>query len=298
MIGECKRWNVGERRIERRRDGPANDVTADDTEFLVVIPPGCPLDGGAALWPVLLEGDLFEAPRFPHGGPATPEGCAALVAAELRSHPERVLIEWRDAQGHGAVVRLGLRSTSTVSITGTTRADHFAGLIDRIDALVAVCNPAFAVASCGRSFRSRYHLRDQAALASIGQSGVVAPRRLGLMGIAPVTWFGQPWIDAFGGDDVFMSLPANWTARTRHGWKVYGVADPLDPADFEPHRWSDRERALIEAFGPQHFFNVETGQLAAVAPELVGRRTYPIYIRDDSTGTLTVARADTDQPGV
>lgn len=271
-------------------------MTATDTDFLVVIPPGCPLDWGASLWPVLLDGGLFDAPMLQNGLAATPKNCSEQVERELRSQPEHVLIEWLDAHDRGCAVRLGLRTTSTVSITGTTCGTQFECLVDRIDAIVAVCDPAFAVASYGESFRERYRMRDAAAVEALGEAGVIAPRRLGLMGVAPVSWFGQPWVDAFGGDDVFMALPANWVERTRHGWKVYGVADPFDPDEFHAEGWSDRERALIEAFGPKHFFNVETGEMAAVAPQLNGQRPYAIYLKDDSTGDLTIARPETGEP--
>lgn len=117
--------------------------------------------------------------------------------------------------------------------------------------------------------------------------------RRDLLGIAPVQWFGSAFVDAFGGDSVFEGLPDGWAEKVAPGlWKVFGVEDPQDPDAFEVERWSDRERALIEALGPQFFFNVETGELATEFVEIPVATQYPVYLWDDAANELVIHEPD------
>ena len=114
-----------------------------------------------------------------------------------------------------------------------------------------------------------------------------------LFGIAPVQWFGSAFVEAFGGDSVFEGLPDGWAEKVAPGlWKVFGVEDPEDPDAFEVERWSDRERSLIEALGPQFFFNVETGELATEFVEIPVATQYPVYLWDDAANELVIHEPD------
>lgn len=114
-----------------------------------------------------------------------------------------------------------------------------------------------------------------------------------LFGIAPVQWFGSAFVEAFGGDSVFEALPDGWAEKVAPGlWKVFGVEDPEDPDAFEVERWSDRERALIEALGPEFFFNVETGELATEFVEIPIATQYPVYLWDDAANELVIHEPD------
>lgn len=117
--------------------------------------------------------------------------------------------------------------------------------------------------------------------------------RRDLLGIAPVQWFGPAFVEAFGGDSVFEGLPDGWAERVKPGlWKVSGAEDPEDPDAFQVESWSDRERALIEALGPEFFFNVETGELATEFVEIPIASQYPVYLWDDAAGELVIHEPD------
>lgn len=139
----------------------------------------------------------------------------------------------------------------------------------------------------------RHHLM-RAAKAEHGRlDGHVQANRHNLLGIAPVQWFGPAFVEAFGGDAVFEALPDGWAERVGPGlWKVFGVEDPDDPDAFRVESWSDRERALIEALGPQFFFNVETGELATEFVEIPIASQYPVYLWDEAAGGLVIHEPD------
>ena len=114
-----------------------------------------------------------------------------------------------------------------------------------------------------------------------------------LLGIAPVQWFGSAFVDAFGGDSVLEGLPDGWAEKVAPGlWKVFGVEDPEDPDAFQVESWSERERALIEALGPEFFFNVETGELATEFVEIPIASQYPVYLWDEAAGELVIHEPD------
>ena len=114
-----------------------------------------------------------------------------------------------------------------------------------------------------------------------------------LLGISPVHWFGSAFVEAFGGDSVFEALPDGWAEKVAPGlWKVFGVEDPEDPDAFQVESWSERERALIEALGPEFFFNVETGELATEFVEIPIASQYPVYLWDEAAGELVIHEPD------
>lgn len=133
-----------------------------------------------------------------------------------------------------------------------------------------------------QSLRSRYELNEAMRLG----------RREALLGIAPVQWFGPAFVDAFGGDDVFKQLPEGWAEEVRPKlWKVYG-SDGTHERTTEWNRFSDRERAIIEALGPEFFFNVETGELATEFVEIPIATQYPVYLWDEKAGELVIHEPD------
>ena len=132
-----------------------------------------------------------------------------------------------------------------------------------------------------QSLRSRYNLNEAVRLG----------RREALLGIAPVQWFGLAFVEAFGGEPVFESLPDGWAERVKPGlWKVFGAEDSTKPASVD--RWSDRERAIIDALGSEFFFNVETGELATEFVEIPIASQYPVYLWDEAAGELVIHEPD------
>ena len=115
-----------------------------------------------------------------------------------------------------------------------------------------------------------------------------------LLGVAPVQWFGPAFVEAFGGDEVFESLPDGWAEKVAPDlWKVFGVDREAGDLDsFSVKEWSDRERALIEALGSQFFFNVETGDLATEFIENRIATRYPVYLWDEDSQSVVIHETD------
>lgn len=164
-----------------------------------------------------------------------------------------------------------------------------------VDAVIALWQVEEGGCSPGASTADRWDKRDLEIRKSDLDRHQQSLRwiKRDLFGIAPVQWFGSAFVEAFGGDSVFEGLPDGWAEKVAPGlWKVFGVEDPEDPEAFVVERWSDRERALIEALGPEFFFNVETGELASEFVEIPIATQYPVYLWDELAGELVVHEPD------
>lgn len=203
-----------------------------------------------------------------------------------------VLRQWPDGEAYySGGARFSLSSAGfTIASSGTMEQQMC--FVERVSALVEVQMIALGVRSL--SISSRRSLLMDHAEAQLGLGpGIKRTQKGDLLGIAPVQWFGSAFVEAFGGDAVFEGLPDGWAERVGPGlWKVFGVEDPEDLDAFVVDRLSDRERSLIETFGPQFFFNVETGELATEFVEIPIASQYPVYLWDQAAGQVVIHETD------
>ena len=164
-----------------------------------------------------------------------------------------------------------------------------------VDAVASIVEVQFATCSLGgnRLARRRHEQSQVIRREYLDLSERVRRlQRSDLLGIARVQWFGPAFVDAFGGDDVFKQLPEGWAEEVRPKlWKVYG-SDGTHERTTEWNRFSDRERAIIEALGPEFFFNVETGELATEFVDIPIASQYPVYLWDEAAGELVIHEPD------
>ncbi len=83
------------------------------------------------------------------------------------------------------------------------------------------------------------------------------------------------------GENRLASLPAELACRHESGrWVLTPTEDPLE---WTCDQWCSGEAAIIEALGPEHFYNPETKALPTVAPELPRVAPYPCRTRIPKT---------------
>ena len=203
-----------------------------------------------------------------------------------------ISIEWPEGEEfYGGGSRYNL-SAGGLSCDASGEVGRHIAFVDALASLLEL--QYVAISHKHRTTRDRTPLLMTAAQAELGIGpGIKRAQKRDLLGIAPVQWFGSAFVDAFGGDSVFEGLPDGWAEKVAPGlWKVFGVEDPEDPDAFEVERWSDRERAVIEALGPEFFFNVETGELATEFVEIPIATQYPVYLWDDAANELVIHEPD------
>jgi hypothetical protein len=99
----------------------------------------------------------------------------------------------------------------------------------------------------------------------------------GLAGVAHRTVLGDELVAMFG-EDRLASLPSELVYRHESGrWVLTPTEDPLE---WTYERWCSGEAAIIEAFGPEHFFDPTSGALPSVVPKLPKVAPYPCRTRD------------------
>ena len=102
----------------------------------------------------------------------------------------------------------------------------------------------------------------------------------GLAGVAHRTVLGDELVAMFGEERV-ASLPAELAFRHTSGrWVLTPTEDPLD---WTCDEWCPGEAAIIQALGPEHFYNPATKALPSVVPELPKVAPYPCRTRDPET---------------
>lgn len=128
-------------------------------------------------------------------------------------------------------------------------------------------------------WRSRQALHKNAANEEVRPQRVFYGLYLGLAGVAHRTVLGDELVAMFG-EDRLAALPAEMARRRNGRWVLTPTADPLE---WTHDRWCPGEAAVIEALGPEHFFDPATGRLPAVAPELPRVAPYRCRIREPGT---------------
>ncbi len=102
----------------------------------------------------------------------------------------------------------------------------------------------------------------------------------GLAGVAHRMVLGEELVAMFG-EDRLGSLPGSIAQRHRTGrWVLSTTEDLLAWTD---DRWCPEEAAVIEALGPEHFFDPQTGRLPTVAPEVPEVAPYRCTVVDPET---------------
>ncbi len=102
----------------------------------------------------------------------------------------------------------------------------------------------------------------------------------GLSGVAHRMVLGEELVAMFG-EDRLGSLPGSIAQRHRTGrWVLSTTEDLLAWTD---DRWCPEEAAVIEALGPEHFFDPQTGRLPTVAPEVPEVAPYRCTVVDPTT---------------
>lgn len=98
----------------------------------------------------------------------------------------------------------------------------------------------------------------------------------GLAGVAHRMILGDELVAMFG-EDRLGALPAELAQRHPGGrWVLTPTSDLLE---WTYERWCPGEEAIIEALGPEHFYNPLTEALPSVVPELPQVAPYPCRTR-------------------
>ena len=108
---------------------------------------------------------------------------------------------------------------------------------------------------------------------------------LGLAGVAHRTVLGDELVAMFG-EDRLAALPPELVHRRQGRWVLTPTDDPLA---WTHDRWCPGEAAIVEALGPEHFFDPATGTLPKVVPELPPHAPYPLP--HQAAGQRRVGRA-------
>lgn len=102
----------------------------------------------------------------------------------------------------------------------------------------------------------------------------------GLAGAAHRMVLGDELAAMFG-EDRLGSLPASMARRHRSGRWVLSTTE--DPLAWTHDRWCPEEAAVVEALGPEHFFDPLTGSLPTVTPTVPEVAPYRCTVEDPTT---------------
>lgn len=147
-------------------------------------------------------------------------------------------------------------------------SDDLTGLL--VDLADLLCSP-LAVLSHQGSWRQRTGWRSRVGSHQLAVREADRPGpgqyslSRGLAGLAHRTVLG-PELVAMLGEERLARLPASQAERRGDGRWLLSTTD--DPLDWTFERWCPEEAAVIEALGPEHFFDPETGRLPTVMPTL------------------------------
>lgn len=162
-------------------------------------------------------------------------------------------------------------------------ADGFVDLL--ADLSVLLCAPLAVLSHQGGvvdpvGWESRVLRHIEAVQAAPPSGDVRYGLYRGLAGVAHRMVLGEELVAMFG-EDRLRSLPASMAAQHRSGrWVLSSTEDPLA---WTVDRWCPEEAAVIEALGPEHFFDPQTGRLPTVTPSVPEVAPYRCTVVDPTT---------------
>ncbi len=143
------------------------------------------------------------------------------------------------------------------------------GFVDLLSDLSVLLSSPLAVLSHqdvpGRPGWKGRESSHMSALEEALQPGVQYGLFRGLAGVAHRTILGDELVAMFG-EDRLASLPGELAFRHESGrWVLTPTEDPLE---WTCEEWCPGEADIIEALGPEHFYNPATKALPSVVPKL------------------------------
>lgn len=225
-------------------------------------------DGGAPVpsdRPVQTIVDAWEVyPSSSFGVTAKGRGNSLVIVTEDRAG---------DMQG-----RFILRWTFDPALT-----DGFVELLVDISELMSSPLAVLSHEGAGRE-RPGWVTREHMHLLAVRQAFQPGPVQYGLFrglaGVAHRMVLGDELVAMFG-EDRLASLPGELALRHQSGrWVLTPTQEPLE---WTCATWCPGEAAIIDALGPEHFFDPVSGALPSVVPELPQVAPYPCRTWDPKT---------------
>ncbi len=176
-------------------------------------------------------------------------------------------------------VRFSLRAGAGGSIGGLLPEAEPGVLLERVSSIFDEMEAMFAAVFVGerkRNMLGRNAAHREATKAEHGQAAFPFWIRWGLPGLAWRSMLGRPFIEQIG-EDRLHELGSDLAWPVGDHWVVAGCDDP---AEWTVDPMCSQERSLIDQLGPEHFFDVETGRLPTVLPQLPPQPSFPVTFND------------------
>jgi len=264
-----------------------------------VLPGSPPSERLASVFDILVgDGGLIEARKLDSSklDVADPVAYLAALYPVAQSRTNKGHQMFVDGRGDAYVsVDFSLVPGRGGSVGGLVPGADGDELVSRVSALVDVLEAVFASVFVGdreQTILARSSRHREATKAEHGMAAFPFWVRWGLPGLAYRSMLGRPFVELIGedrlgavGHDLAWPVGGHWV-----------VAGSAEPEDWSLDPMCDQERHLIDQFGPECFFDVETGRLPSCLPSLPAHPSFPVTIKDAGTGSTALTSPQADTP--